>query len=327
MSTSSSVVLPSPLRPTMPIRSPSPTPRETSLSSGRTPYDFETRSRLTRFATAIDQARRTRWAPATGAGRDQHDVVRRREPARDRARLVGRPDQEHDRRAGAGDQPPQRAGVLARGDQVAQLRAQVEGGGLEVVVQRPARGATTSPSWSAVEHVGGLGGRRGRVGVELVERAGRPPGSRARPARRDHHPPPRAPRHRRDAPPRRGRCRARCRRPARTARRCRARPRGASRSSSEVSRPQSRSRRPGRRPRRPSRRPSRPRPGCPCRRRPSPRTLDAVQVGEQPRGAVDDVVARRRAALGRDVTGGPHLRRHQPSAGRAVTSSYSPTAW
>ena len=35
--TSSSVVLPSPLRPTMPIRSPAPTPSETSVSSGRTP--------------------------------------------------------------------------------------------------------------------------------------------------------------------------------------------------------------------------------------------------------------------------------------------------
>ena len=35
--TSSSVVLPSPLRPTMPIRSPAPMPSETSVSSGRTP--------------------------------------------------------------------------------------------------------------------------------------------------------------------------------------------------------------------------------------------------------------------------------------------------
>ena len=47
--TRSSVVLPSPLRPTMPIRSPAPTPRETSVSSGRTPYDLETRSRLSRL--------------------------------------------------------------------------------------------------------------------------------------------------------------------------------------------------------------------------------------------------------------------------------------
>src|SRR5688572_12431632 len=50
--TSSSVVLPSPLRPTMPMRSPAATPSETSASSGRTPYDLETRSRLTRLAGA-----------------------------------------------------------------------------------------------------------------------------------------------------------------------------------------------------------------------------------------------------------------------------------
>ena len=47
----SRVVLPSPLRPTMPTRSPTATPSETSLSSGRTPNALETRSRLTRLAT------------------------------------------------------------------------------------------------------------------------------------------------------------------------------------------------------------------------------------------------------------------------------------
>src|SRR5688500_16257238 len=47
---SSSVVLPSPLRPTIPTRSPTEIPSETSVSSGRTPYALETRSKLTRFA-------------------------------------------------------------------------------------------------------------------------------------------------------------------------------------------------------------------------------------------------------------------------------------
>src|SRR3954462_5828184 len=45
----SSVVLPSPLRPTMPIRSPTPTPRLTSSSRIRIPKDFETFSKLIRL--------------------------------------------------------------------------------------------------------------------------------------------------------------------------------------------------------------------------------------------------------------------------------------
>ena len=45
----SRVVLPPPLRPTTPIRSPAPTPSETSSSTTVVPYALDTRSRLTRF--------------------------------------------------------------------------------------------------------------------------------------------------------------------------------------------------------------------------------------------------------------------------------------
>ena len=47
----SRVVLPSPLRPTTPITSPAPRPRETESSRMRVPKPCVTASRLTRFAT------------------------------------------------------------------------------------------------------------------------------------------------------------------------------------------------------------------------------------------------------------------------------------
>ncbi len=47
------VVLPSPLRPTTPIRSPSLTPRETPSSSARVPYTLPTASRLTRLTATL----------------------------------------------------------------------------------------------------------------------------------------------------------------------------------------------------------------------------------------------------------------------------------
>ena len=58
---------------------------------------------------------------------------------RDRPCLVGRPRPgTRTVGPGAGDQPPQRAGGLARGDQVAELGTEVEGGVLQVVVERAA---------------------------------------------------------------------------------------------------------------------------------------------------------------------------------------------
>ena len=73
----SSVVLPSPLRPTMPIRSPGRDARaRRRSSSGRTPYALETRSRLSRLAHGplIGPA-----LPATGpVATSTHGVRRRR---------------------------------------------------------------------------------------------------------------------------------------------------------------------------------------------------------------------------------------------------------
>ena len=105
VSTCSSVVLPSPLRPTTPIRSPADDaearPRS---SSGRTPYALETRSRLTRLASAAQA-----YVHHVGAGdrpvRDEDDAAgrgRRQSAAGDRARVVGGLAQEHAGRAGAG---------------------------------------------------------------------------------------------------------------------------------------------------------------------------------------------------------------------------------
>src|ERR1700754_1493699 len=65
----SSVVLPSPLRPTMPTRSPTEMPSETSVSSGRTPYALETRSRLTRLAMGHHVR------PGDGPVRDEYDAL------------------------------------------------------------------------------------------------------------------------------------------------------------------------------------------------------------------------------------------------------------
>src|SRR5437867_7125650 len=73
--TSSSVVLPSPLRPTMPIRSPTLTPRETSVSSGRTPYALETRSRFSRLAMPLQTSVVDHHGAGHGAGGRQGDGI------------------------------------------------------------------------------------------------------------------------------------------------------------------------------------------------------------------------------------------------------------
>ena len=124
---------------------------------------------------------------------------------------------------------PRRASIS-----VAEVGAQVERGGLQVVVQRArpaARGRrSASAASTASAAVGRLGRRRGRA----RRSAGRPPASTG-PSATGRRPTTRCRGRRPARPARRGRCRARCRRPARTARRCRARRRARSRSSSEVS--------------------------------------------------------------------------------------------
>ena len=57
----SRVLLPAPLRPTMPIRSPAATPADTPSSSGRSPYALTARSRLTRFTGLVTAAGRRRY--------------------------------------------------------------------------------------------------------------------------------------------------------------------------------------------------------------------------------------------------------------------------
>src|SRR3954452_4509223 len=120
----SRVVLPSPLRPTTPTRSPAEIPSETSLSSGRTPYAFETRSRLTRLAT-VHHVR-----PGDRPVRDEDDalVARRGQRPRDRAGVLGRLAQEHAGRSRAGHQTPQRPGVDPLHDELGEVGTQVEGG-------------------------------------------------------------------------------------------------------------------------------------------------------------------------------------------------------
>src|SRR4051812_48180574 len=95
----------------MPIRSLTPMPSETSVSSGRTPYDLETRSRLRR----LDIGHRVR--SGDGARGDQDDVVRGLELACDLAGLVGGLAEEDARRARPGDDPAQRSGGLPRVDE------------------------------------------------------------------------------------------------------------------------------------------------------------------------------------------------------------------
>ena len=122
----------------------------------RTPWRPVSRLRrlAIRVATGRDVGARRpgRWRPARRAGRRQEGVGQG-------ARVVAASQRNTHRRARAGDHAAQRALGLAAGDQVAELRAQVERGGLEVVVERggepvgrrrPQRG----------EHVGGLAGRR-----------------------------------------------------------------------------------------------------------------------------------------------------------------------
>src|SRR6478752_3509665 len=127
--TSSRVVLPSPLRPTMPIRSPTPTPSETSVSSGRTPYDLETRSRLRR----LDIGHRVRSGDS--ACGDEYDVVRGAQLRGCLAGLVGGLAEEDAGRTGAGDDTAQRTSRLPRPDQLREVRPEVERRWLQVVVQ------------------------------------------------------------------------------------------------------------------------------------------------------------------------------------------------
>src|SRR3954469_3011697 len=127
----SNVVLPSPLRPTMPTRSPAEMPSETSLSSGRTPYAFETRSRLTRLATVHHMC------PGDRPVRHEYDalVARRGQRAGHRAGVLGRLAQEDARRSGAGHEAAQCARVHALHDQLREVGTQVESRLLQVVVQ------------------------------------------------------------------------------------------------------------------------------------------------------------------------------------------------
>src|SRR6478735_1702374 len=113
----------------MPIRSPTPMPSETSVSSGRTPYDLETRSRLRR----LDIGHRVRSGDR--AGRDEYDVVDGPQLGGRLAGLVGRLAQEDAGRAGAGHHAAQRASGLPGGDQPREVGTQVERGRLQVVVQ------------------------------------------------------------------------------------------------------------------------------------------------------------------------------------------------
>ena len=105
-------------------------------SSGRTPYAFETRSRLSEVRPS-EPVTRARVAPATGplatstTGRSSSC-----EPVGQGPGVVAGLAQEQHRRPRAGHQPAQRALGLAAGDQVAELGPQVEGGRLEVVVER-----------------------------------------------------------------------------------------------------------------------------------------------------------------------------------------------
>ena len=129
--------------------------------------------------------RSTTWAPATGPLVTRTTSRCSESAAGDAARRVGVLGEEEAGRARAGDQAAQRAAALAELQQVGQVGAQVEGGRLEVVVQR----ARQELGVAGRERRAGRPGRRrlrGRVRAELVEA---PVDRRAWTARR-----PRAPR-------------------------------------------------------------------------------------------------------------------------------------
>ena len=132
-STRSSVVLPAPLRPTTPMRSRSAMPSDTSSSKGRTPYESETDSRLTRF-----MRRRALLAPDRARAARVRQVP---EPAsaatkRDGRGLVG--DEKRAGRARTADDGGERMRVAAGFESAPQRRLQRDRGALEIVVeQRP----------------------------------------------------------------------------------------------------------------------------------------------------------------------------------------------
>ena len=194
VSTSSRVVLPSPLRPTTPIRSP-------RADAERDVGEQRADAVRLRDPLEVDQVGHdattssTTWAPATGplATSTPARLEASRRPPRGRASAARA--QEHGGRPRAGHQTAQCAGALAAVlEQVAEVRPQVERGGLQVVVQRrrratsrvaraPARRAPTS----------GIAGSSGASVGEPRRTRRTPPASTARRSTGTTHPPPASP--------------------------------------------------------------------------------------------------------------------------------------
>ena len=330
--TSSRVVLPSPLRPTMPIRSPSPMPRETSV---------EQRADAVGLGDAfeVDQVGHQWCSTEVGAGdgtvgdectTSRHRTSSRRPAQRTGARrLVGGLAQEHAGRAGAGDAGrAARRRLSPRSIRRAEVGSQVDGGRLQVVVQGARPAAAASPLASAASSSAASAGVGRRVGERAGRSGGRPRGStaRRRPGTTTHHQVPRVG-HRLDelaaAGAEGGAAEQRERDVAAQL--------GGEREQVLVGwcrGPRAGRGRPGPRRRRPSRRPARRRPGSPCGSRRLGARGGPWWAASRRRGADDDVVVvragrrRRRRSRRTSTLERPALRRP-----RAVTSSYRPTAW
>ena len=300
-----------------------PTPSETSVSSGRTPYALETRSRLTRLAIGS-----TTCAPATGpcaTSTTRWSSAAVSAPG-DRC-AHGRPDSHRNTQVGPDPDTSPRRAPASTPSTISRARSgrRSQRGLLEVVVQRrgqPAYVAAGERGDDLVRRTRHQRRVRPQLVVVAVDRR------RRHPLRRRHDDPPPGSRGRRaGSRSRRAPRPARSRRPARTARRCRAPPRAPA-----GRRRWCRGRAAGPAPaapprRRPTRRRARRRSGSSC-----PRARRAVTgrpwcSAERGGGPVDDVVAGlgqvARVDVRRDL--GRHGQRRRPRV--TVRSSYRLTAW
>src|SRR5204863_3791932 len=147
-STSSSELLPSPLRPTTPMRSPSATPSDTPSSRTRVPYASRTPSTLTRFsepgATLVTAAARSPCRHRVDHARARHRPLGtphgpahpgRRQTDRQLHGVLLVRGEERARRPRSGYHRPDRPHLAPEVEREPQLRAQRERGRLQVVGQ------------------------------------------------------------------------------------------------------------------------------------------------------------------------------------------------
>ena len=171
----SSVVLPPPLRPTTPIRSPSEMPSDTASSSWRVPWLTDTCSRLTRL-TAISRPP----SPRRPGPRRRRTVRQTPAPARAAASAIAcSASRASSATVGpaAGHDDAERPELAPGVEHAPQRRAQRQRGGLQVVGQRPPHRDRVARA-QRLQQLGRVAGDLHRAGLALpvelaVDRRGR----------------------------------------------------------------------------------------------------------------------------------------------------------